>query len=696
MKKIFLLILSMNIFGIVFSQEGHWCGTMEKVMQSIANDPSIQVEMDNFYQFIQNNQDEIIESTRGGGYVVPVVVHIIHNYGPENISDAQVVSAINVLNEDFNATSPDTSSVVASFKSIVGNAHFEFRLAQKDPNGFCTNGITRTVSTLTENATDNSKIISWPRNKYYNVWIVKDIAEDAGSQGVTAGYAYFPGSAPSSSVDGIIIQHNYFGTIGTSSGSNFNKRVFSHETGHFFALLHPWGWGAIGTSCSGTDFINDTPPTQGNFSTCNLNSSNCGPLENVQNIMDYSSCTNMFTVGQVAAMTNAINSSSGQRSSLWQSSNLIATGTNDGYIPVDCAPVVDFSSNFLAVCKGSTITFSDQTWNATPTSWNWTFDNGTSQQNSTSENPSITFTETGSYNVTLTVSAPGGNGSLTKNSMIYVFESTADQSSVQYFDMFDSNPLSSERWITPYTINPATGWEETTQSSYSAPNAVMVDNFGATAGRVYNLISPSYDFTQVPQPVTLNFKYAYAKRTNDSFDQLKVFASSNCGQSWVLRATYDADDLSTTTNKTSDWFPTSTSQWGSKTLSNLSAYYTKDNVRFRFEFTSGNGNNFFLDDVNISGPLSISEASKEEIGLNIYPNPADQQIQLNFLLDKEYLISVKIIDVSGRVVMQTQSQEYSAGDITIPVQLPVDISSGLYIAEINIGGKRYVERFIKQ
>src|SRR5690606_20917031 len=127
--------------------------------------------------------------------------------------------------------------------------------------------------------------------------------------------------------------------------------------GHFFGLLHTWGWGTVGTSCGGTDFISDTPPTRGNFSTCDLGSSDCGPLENVQNIMDYSSCTNMFTNGQVSAMTNAINNSSGQRSSLWQSSNLVATGTNDGYVPVDCAPIVDFSSNFISVCAGTTVTF---------------------------------------------------------------------------------------------------------------------------------------------------------------------------------------------------------------------------------------------------------------------------------------------------------------------------------------------------
>lgn len=700
MKKTLLSAGIISTLSLSFSnlsaQTEHWCGTMEKVMQSIAHDPSLQVELDNFYQFVQANQDEIAETNRGGSnYVVPVVVHVIHNYGAENISDAQIFDAINVLNEDYNATSPDTASVVASFKSIVGNAQFEFRLAKLDPNGNCTNGITRTVSTLTDKATDDSKIIYWPRNKYYNMWIVRDIDEGENASGVTAGYAYLPGSAPSANVDGILIQHNYFGTIGTSNGNNFNKRVCSHETGHFFGLLHTWGWGTVGTSCSGSDFVNDTPPTQGNFSTCNLSATSCGPLENVQNIMDYSSCTNMFTQGQVSAMISGITGSGGQRNGLWQSSNLVATGTNDGYVAQDCAPIVDFSSSFLGVCAGSSITFTDHTWNATPTSWNWTFDNGTTQMNATTQNPTITFTEEGTYNVTLSVSAPGGNGSLTKNSMVYVFDGTAQESFYEYEDKFDSNPITTGRWLLPYAITPASGWEETTQSFYSSPNAVMVDNYNATAGQVYNIVSPSYDFSQVPQPVTLSFKYAYAKRNNNNFDVLKVYLSSNCGQTWIVRGTYTADDLATTSNKTSDWFPTSTSSWTSVTLTNLNAFYSKPNVRIKFEFTSGGGNNLFLDDINIAGPLGIDDATKEDIGLSLYPNPVNDMVNIHFLLDKKYEVGIKIADISGRVVYVQSAKEYAAGEVTIPVSLTDNISSGLYLVEVTIGNKRYVERLIK-
>lgn len=694
MKKLYMAILAASTAGAsLFAQNGEWCATVRKFQQAVTNDPSIQVQFENFNQWVMDNQQYIMSTSEGSNYVVPVVVHVIHNYGTENISDAQIVDAINILNQDFAGANADTSDVVAAFKSIIGQTNFEFRLAKLDPNGNCTNGITRTVSGLTDDANDNSKVISWPRNKYYNMWIVRDIAEDQGSQGVTAGYATFPGAA-GNGTDGILMQHNYVGSIGTANGSNFNKRVITHETGHFFGLLHPWGWGAINTTC-GDDFIDDTPETKGSFSTCNLTQSNCGPLENVQNYMDYASCTKMFTDDQSGRMQTVINSGTGQRSSLWQMSNLVATGTNDGYVVQPCAPVVDFKSNYSTVCAGTSVTFSDLTWNATPTSWNWTVTDGTNTQNSTQQNPTFALANAGTYDVTLTVSAPGGNGSLTKQQMIYVFSTSASQSSFSYSDMMDNNPIISGRWSVPYAQTPTNGWEQTTQSSYSAPNAVMVDNFGGQVGNIYNFISPSYDFTTVPQPITFSFKHAFAKRNNDSFDWMKVYVSSNCGQTWSLRATYTTDDLASTTNKTSDWFPASTSLWATKTLTNLNAWYNKTNVIFRFEFMSGGGNNLFIDDINISGPLSVDDASKEDIGLSLYPNPTVDHVNVSFYLDKTYPVQLRLMDITGRSLQTTATQDYPAGETIIPVSLgDASLTPGIYFVEVSIGVKRYVERLV--
>src|SRR5690554_207896 len=91
--------------------------------------------------------------------IIPIVFHIIHNNGSENISDAQVQSAIDVINADFKAQNSEVNLVVSQFQSRVANVNFEFRLARKDPNGNCTNGIVRTVSTSTYAGGENLKSI---------------------------------------------------------------------------------------------------------------------------------------------------------------------------------------------------------------------------------------------------------------------------------------------------------------------------------------------------------------------------------------------------------------------------------------------------------------------------------------------------------------------------------------------------------
>jgi hypothetical protein len=120
-------------------------------------------------------------------FIIPVVFHIIHQYGSEDISDAQVQDEIDVLNIDYRLKNPDTANASQPFKSLYADAKIEFRLATKDPNGNCTNGIEHIYSHLTNQGGDDSKLNPWPRNRYLNIWIVKSI----GAQGA-AGYAYYP------------------------------------------------------------------------------------------------------------------------------------------------------------------------------------------------------------------------------------------------------------------------------------------------------------------------------------------------------------------------------------------------------------------------------------------------------------------------------------------------------------------------
>jgi hypothetical protein len=154
--------------------------------------------------------------------VIPIVFHIIHEYGSENISKEHVLEGLNIINEDFRKLNADTSSIDSAFKGIAADSEIEFRLAQKDPDGNCTNGITRTVSSLTHIADNDVKdLVRWPNDRYLNVWLVNSIASGAG------GYAYYPGASPD--IDGIVLRSGQFG---------IGYRSPTHEIGHYLNLPH--------------------------------------------------------------------------------------------------------------------------------------------------------------------------------------------------------------------------------------------------------------------------------------------------------------------------------------------------------------------------------------------------------------------------------------------------------------------------
>lgn len=242
------------------------CGTDDMMQKLFAEDPSLQQHHEqllaNAYQEAQNYRAQNPGVQTQPNFIIPIVFHIIHQYGTENITDAQVQDAVDILNQDYRALNPDLSTVTDSFQALTADASIEFRLATKDPNGNCTNGIDRIYSHETNLADDEAKLNQWPREKYLNVWVVKTI----GSTGV-AGYAYYPSAVTGIMYtrDGIIILSTYIGSIGT--GSPGTSRALTHEIGHYLSLQHLWGSNNQPNVACGDDGIADTPVTQG-WNTC--------------------------------------------------------------------------------------------------------------------------------------------------------------------------------------------------------------------------------------------------------------------------------------------------------------------------------------------------------------------------------------------------------------------------------------------
>jgi len=67
---------------------------------------------------------------------IPVVVHIIHNGESvgslTNLSEAQILSQIDVLNKDFQRTNADAIQTPAEFSGVAGQLPVQFVLAKRN------------------------------------------------------------------------------------------------------------------------------------------------------------------------------------------------------------------------------------------------------------------------------------------------------------------------------------------------------------------------------------------------------------------------------------------------------------------------------------------------------------------------------------------------------------------------------------
>lgn len=284
------------------------CHTMGNLDRLLEQHPEMRESMRDIEDFTRDF--ERTPQLRGAVTVsIPVVVNVIYKTGSQNISDAQIQSQIDVLNDDFRRTNGDADNTW----SQAIDTNIEFCLASVDPDGNPTNGIRRKQTNKPSfSANDGMKssgqgLAPWDPSSYLNIWVCNL------SSGLL-GYAQFPGGP--AATDGVVIDYAYFGTIGTATAPFDLGRTATHEVGHWLNLRHIWGDGG----CSVDDFVSDTPASDGPNYGCAEGHVSCGSVDMVQNYMDYSDdvCMNLFTEGQSLRM-DALFAPGGARASLTSS-----------------------------------------------------------------------------------------------------------------------------------------------------------------------------------------------------------------------------------------------------------------------------------------------------------------------------------------------------------------------------------------
>ena len=613
------------------------CGTMNVLERLKTEDPALEVKMEKMerelQKYLTSNQ---ISRDAQAVVTIPVVVHVVYNTSTQNISDAQIQSQIKILNDDFRRLNADKVNTPSAFSSVAADCQINFCLASKDPSGNATTGITRT-STSTTSFYDDDKVKSsstggktgWSSSSYLNIWVCN-------LGGGLLGYAQFPGG--SSSTDGVVIGHKYFGNTGTATAP-FNKgRTTTHEVGHWLNLYHIWG-----DAYCGNDNVSDTPTQQAdNYGCPSYPHKTCGNTSSgdmFMNYMDYTddACMNMFSTGQSSRMNAAINN--------YRSGLLTSTGCGTGTTTTCNVPSgltsssITSSSATLAWSSTGAVSYSIQYRKTSTTTWTST--------TSTSTSKSISGLSA-STQYEFQVKSVCTSSSSAFSSSAYFTTTAATSGSCS--DVYEPNEsLSAAKSIS-------------TSTSYYPYicSATDVDWFKFSNSSTYKNIKVTLSY--LPYDYDL---YLY----NSSGTLLK---KSENGGTTSEKVIYNYAPVGTYYIKVVGY----NGAYSTSTKYKMIAYRSSSAYSSR---TAEDSNPFDNNLENFSD-------------LKVYPNPANEKITTNFFFEQETQLHAKIMDVTGREVINTTINTIQ-GDNYVEFSL-FNLVNGVYSIHLFNKDEKVTRKFV--
>jgi hypothetical protein len=568
-------------------------------------------------KIVEKNSKPQIMKVQAEPRVIPVVVHVLHNgtaVGVDaNISDAQILSQIRVLNEDFRRKNADAIRTPEEFLPVAADANIEFVLAKQDPNGLPTNGIVRKQGPKTIYAPEDATLIGqtsqWNPEEYLNMWVVPLVSP-------FLGYATFPTSnlpglnfVPSASIrDGITVDYLFFGT-GPGTAANTTGRTTTHEVGHYLGLRHIWGDGG----CEVDDFVLDTPNQDNpNQTICNDNPSrfSCGNNNMIQNYMDYTPdrCMNLFTKGQVDRF-DVVLANSPRRATLVNS-----RGTKDPILPTRDVSLSKVVNPADALCQTTVApqveiqNVGNEIVSSVRIEFRW---NG-----NLIESKRFTTELRTTEKVTLTFGNLDTRGE--ENEFSFTVVQVNDQADlVPSNNTLTSRPLQQGQLTLPYTVSlstlPATWiignpdksltWEKTNLTlDGSAQPALFIRHYEYEAqGQLDYFISPQIDLTKYPN-AQLVFEVAHGPYNQAGFqDELLVAIAPDCSLDFdIITPPYKKSGtrLQTVDPTVNEFIPTSNSQFRTEIV-NLSKFKDLGKVRVALVTKNAFGNNIFLRNIRV-------------------------------------------------------------------------------------------------
>jgi hypothetical protein len=707
-KKLLFLWMTIALFGYSNAQPNRGCGTMQHLEELKAQDIALEQRMSLIESHTQNFvSNEDVARAPGVLYTIPVVVHVLYNNATQNISDAQILSQITILNNDFRKLNADASLIPAAFSGITADVQIEFCLAQRTPAGLSTNGIVRKSTTVTSfSSNDNVKRSAnggddaWDATKYLNLWVCN-------LGGGLLGYAQFPGGAVST--DGVVINHTAFGNTGTATAPYGLGRTATHEVGHWLNLRHIWG----DASC-GSDLVSDTPTQQTSNYGCptypRVTCSNGPAGDMFMNYMDYTNdaCMYAFTNGQKTRMM-ALFSSGGSRVGLTTSlgcqppsavscgtpTSQSASGITNTQATLNWASVTGASS-YSVNYKAS----SSSTWiSTTATTTSKVLSSLTAATSYDFRVAAVCSGTTGSFTSASSFTTTGGSTS-TSNT-VTLGTGTSTTGTAPYGTYFMDHRVQ-------YIITAA----ELASAGYTSANSFIKSlafNVATASGQVMNSMSIKIGYTTLSSFAS-NGSFVSPTNSQTVFSGNYTAVVGLNTHTFTNRFNYNG-----TSNLLIDicWnnstFTTDNMVYSNTTSTYRTLYRRQDNASGNICATATGTRSYSRANMRLvftntsTGRLMEEEQSltvNETPSFELYPNPTSSQINLNYAVPNDNsAVKIEIFNMYGKLIGSYNQGILNAGTYLFTADMKEtagfeSLSNGIYICNLNIDGSLISKKFI--
>lgn len=641
-------------------------------------------------------------------FTIPVIVHVVYNSSRpgDNISDEQIMSQIEVLNEDYQMRNEDIEQVPDIFKDLIANVDIEFCLANRDENGNFTTGITRTETTVDEFTIDDNLIkrpelggvAAWDREKYLNIWVGR-------LENQILGYATPPGFP--SSIDGVVIGTRNFGR-----GDQYNLhlgynlgRTATHEIGRWLGLRNPSG---NFEGCEYDDGIDDTPLSEKPYFNCPIleESQSCGSQDLTMNFMEFvnDACMYMFTLGQKEYIVNVLNSARATVAS-GEGCGIIRNDGKD--VEISVAETAIFFCNDMVFPLNVTLTnLGTEDVNAVSIAYTvndslFNFTNDVDLQVDSVINLNISnlnIFDSGIIEIELT-EIDGEEDAVKENNFTTIEIVIPEFDTLPFAEDFEDEFLWQDVWTIDNPDNDEFQWLRSDENGAppSGEGCLVFNNFSGDEennprSTFDHLITPNFDFTNNTK-VEFSFDRAYALYDDELSDGLLLSYSLDCENESVWQSFWMKEWAELATNPTyiEDPFIPEAGDWMNETIDLTNELAGQKSVRFRISNVSGWGQLIWIDNVQLNGIVSDIKTFSLSKEFTIAPNPSNSgQFTLTSFEPNNKNYELTVLDLTGKQIF---SDQLNSNESQYYLNL-TEVPNGIYLLRINNEESIYADRIM--